>query len=581
MMKVENQRLKDFLLDSDLIEKEKIEQAFVEAEKESKNLADFLLEKDLIQEVDLQKLIAYILGVPFVELEKNIIDPEILQIIPEPIAKKYTIVAFERKGRDLKVAMLHPEDLQTIDFIAKKSGLKITACFTTKKSIQFALRQYEKSLEAEFGDLINKDSEQITQDEEDTDLEKVAQDMPVVRIVDTLLKHAIIQQASDIHIEPTEKEVVVRYRIDGILHDAMNLPRKVMQGIVARIKVLADLKLDEHRLPQDGRFKIQNQEYKISFRISILPVFDGEKVVMRLLDESSKGLTLEDVGFFDRDLEVMHRVIRKPNGIILVTGPTGSGKTTTLYTVMDILNSSEVNISTVEDPVEYRMQRINQTQVNAKIGMTFASALRALLRQDPDIIMVGEIRDEETMEIALHAAMTGHLVLSTLHTNSASASIPRLLDMGAEPFLVASTINGIVAQRLVRKLCPDCRKPRILSEKEIATMKKSMDMDSILSYIQKSLRETKKEVRTWEDVELFSPVGCDRCGPSGFKGRLGVFEVLEMTNDLRKKISEQATSNIIEDVSRREGMHTMVEDGMLKAARGLTSIEEILRVTQE
>ncbi|NCU41588.1 MAG: hypothetical protein EOM19_02580 [Candidatus Moranbacteria bacterium] len=580
-MKVENQRLKDFLLDSDLIEKEKIEQAFVEAEKESKNLADFLLEKELIQEIDLQKLIAYILGVPFVELEKNIIDPEILQIIPEPIAKKYTIVAFERNGRDLKVAMLHPEDLQTIDFIAKKSGLKIIACFTTKKSIQFALRQYEKSLEAEFGDLINKDSEQITQDEEGADLEKVAQDMPVVRIVDTLLKHAIIQQASDIHIEPTEKEVVVRYRIDGILHDAMNLPRKVMQGIVARIKVLADLKLDEHRLPQDGRFKIQNQEYKISFRISILPVFDGEKVVMRLLDESSKGLTLEDVGFFDRDLEVMHRVIRKPNGIILVTGPTGSGKTTTLYTVMDILNSSEVNISTVEDPVEYRMQRINQTQVNAKIGMTFASALRALLRQDPDIIMVGEIRDEETMEIALHAAMTGHLVLSTLHTNSASASIPRLLDMGAEPFLVASTINGIVAQRLVRKLCPDCRKPRILSEKEISTMKKSMDMDSIFLYIQKSLRETKKELQKWEDVELFSPVGCDRCGPSGFKGRLGVFEVLEMTNDLRKKISEQATSNIIEDVSRREGMHTMVEDGMLKAARGLTSIEEILRVTQE
>ncbi len=581
MMKVENQRLKDFLLDSDLIEKEKVEASFLEVEKNGKNLADFLLEKEFIQEVDLQKLIAYILGVPFVELEKTIIDPDILQIIPEPIAKKYTIVAFERKGRDLKVAMLHPEDLQTIDFIAKKSGLKIIACFTTKKSIQFALRQYQKSLEAEFGDIINKDSEKITQDEEDADLEKVAQDMPVVRIVDTLLKHAIIQQASDIHIEPTEKEVVVRYRIDGILHDAMNLPRKVIQGIVARIKVLADLKLDEHRLPQDGRFKIQNQEYKISFRVSILPVFDGEKVVMRLLDESSKGLTLEDVGFFDRDLEVMHRAIRKPNGIILVTGPTGSGKTTTLYTVMDILNSPEVNISTVEDPVEYRMQRINQTQVNAKIGMTFASALRALLRQDPDIIMVGEIRDEETMEIALHAAMTGHLVLSTLHTNSASASIPRLLDMGAEPFLVASTINAIVAQRLVRKLCPDCRKPRILSEKELATMKKSMDMDSILLYIQKSLREVKKEIQIWDDVELFSPVGCDRCGNSGYKGRLGIFEVLEMTNDLRKKISEQATSNVIEDLSRREGMHTMIEDGMLKASRGLTSIEEILRVTQE
>ena len=580
MMKVENQRLRDFLSDLNIIEQKDLDVVFQEAEKDKKDFSQLLLEKKLIQEMELRKLIAHILGVPFVELEKSAINPDVLQIIPQPIAKKYNIVAFEKNGHELKVAMLHPEDLQTIDFIAKKSGLKIVACFTTDKSIKSVLQQYEKSLKAEFGDIIQDDSERIREDEEEIDLKKVAQDIPVVRIVDTLLKHAIIQQASDIHIEPTEKEVVVRYRIDGILHDAMNLPKKVMQGIVARIKVLSDLKLDEHRLPQDGRFKIQTDEYKIAFRVNVLPVFDGEKVVMRLLDETSKGLTLEAIGFLGRDLEVMHRLIHKPNGIILVTGPTGSGKTTTLYTVMDILNSPEVNVSTVEDPVEYRMQRINQTQVNAKIGMTFAAALRALLRQDPDIIMVGEIRDEETMEIALHAAMTGHLVLSTLHTNSAAASIPRLLDMGAEPFLVASTINGIIAQRLVRKLCPDCRKERRLSPKEKESMQKTMDLAVIYKHLQASVQGG-NVLNGIEDITFYTPGGCDQCGGSGFKGRLGIFEVLEISDVIRKRIAERATAQVIEDVSREEGMHVMVEDGMLKAAQGLTSIEEILRVTQE
>jgi len=577
-MKIENKRLRDFLLDSDLIPKTKIEEVYKEAEEQGESLSEALLEKELISEVELQKLIAYICGIPFVDLEKSVIDPDILQIIPEPIAKKYHIVAFEREGKNLKVAMLHPEDLQTIDFIAKKSGMKIVPCFSTKKSIESVLRQYEKSLKAEFGDIIDEDSGRITEDDEGSDLEKVAQDIPVVRIVDTLLKHAIIQQASDIHIEPTEKDVIVRYRIDGILHDAMNLPKKVLQGIVARIKVLADLKLDEHRLPQDGRFKIETDEYKIAFRVSILPVFDGEKVVMRLLDESSKGLTLEAIGFTGRDLEAMHRLIHRPNGILLVTGPTGSGKTTTLYTAMDILNSADVNISTVEDPVEYRMERINQTQVNAKIGMTFASALRALLRQDPDIIMVGEIRDEETMEIALHAAMTGHLVLSTLHTNSAAAAVPRLLDMGAEPFLVASTVNGILAQRLVRKLCTDCRKKRTLSAKEEKSFQKTLDADRAVAYIGEMLG---KKYTSLSEIEFFSPGGCERCGDTGFKGRLGIFEVLEMSDAIRKNITEQATAEEIQETSRNEGMHVMAEDGILKAAQGLTSIEEVLRVTQE
>ena len=412
------------------------------------------------------------MGVPFVDLTKESINPDILQIVPEPIARKYQIVSFERGEKELKVAMVNPEDIQTIDFIRKKTGLKIISCLTSEESIEAALKQYSQSLQAEFGDIINKNSAEVSQFEEG-DLEKIAQGLPIIRIVDTLIKHAIIQSASDIHIEPDEKEIRVRYRIDGILHDAMTLPKQVRDGIIARIKVLSNLKLDEHRVPQDGRFKIEKEGIKISFRVSILPIFDGEKVVMRLLDESSKGLTLETIGMMGAGLEIIHREIKRPNGMILVTGPTGSGKTTTLYTVMDILNTPDVNISTVEDPVEYRMHKINQTQIYPKVGLTFAAGLRSLLRQDPDIIMVGEIRDKETMEMAIHAAMTGHLVLSTLHTNSAAGTLPRLIDMGAEPFLVASTVNAIIAQRLVRKLCSDCKKEYIMDEKELKTLKEN------------------------------------------------------------------------------------------------------------
>jgi type IV pilus assembly protein PilB len=455
-MRITDDQLKLFLLDSNLVSKEQLDGAVAEATKQQKKLGEILLEIKLIDEAGLQKVYAYVLGIPFVDLTKETIPLETLQIVPEPIARKYSIVSFEKQGTNLKVAMLNPEDLQTIDFIKKKSGLKIIPCLTTKESIQATLKHYEKSLKAEFGDMLEITAEN-PKEGEDGNLEKIASDLPVVRIVDTLLKHAILQSASDIHIEPSDKEVLVRYRIDGVLHDAMTLPKDAAAGIVARIKVLSNLKLDEHRQPQDGRFKIEKDDYKISFRVSMLPVFDGEKIVMRLLDESAKGLTLEKMGLVGESLEVVHREIKKPNGIILVTGPTGSGKTTTLYTVMDILNTSEVNISTVEDPVEYRMPRVNQTQINPKVGMTFAAALRSLLRQDPDILMVGEIRDEETLEIALHAAMTGHLVLSTLHTNSAAATLPRMLDMGAEPFLIASTVNVIVAQRLARKLCQECK----------------------------------------------------------------------------------------------------------------------------
>lgn len=589
-MKIQDKQLYEFLQGADFLKKEDLKVSWDTSQKEGIPLGEVLLKSGLIQDTKLRKIYSLILGIPFVSLEKNEIPVNILQIIPAPIAKKYNIVAFEKEKDNLKVAMLNPDDLQTIDFIQKKTGLRIIPCLTSQESITEILKQYEKSLQAEFGDLIDQDAESLSesaksdQTEEEGDvksLEKVAEDVPVIRIVDTLLKHAILQQASDIHIEPTEREVIVRYRIDGVLHDAMSLPRSVQQGIVARIKVLSNLKLDEHRLPQDGRFKIETEEYKISFRVSILPVFDGEKIVMRLLDESSKGLTLEKIGFEGRDLEVMHREVKKPNGMILVTGPTGSGKTTTLYTVVDILNTPEVNISTVEDPVEYRMQRINQTQVVSKIGMTFAAALRSLLRQDPDIIMVGEIRDGETMEIAMHAAMTGHLVLSTLHTNSAVATIPRMLDMGAEPFLVASTLNVIIAQRLVRRLCPDCRKAYVLTSEELKTLEESFNMKEILSVLQRSSVSKQKKIQSWEDVSFYRAQGCSRCNNEGYRGRNGVFEVMEMDDVIRKMIVEKASSEDIELESRKAGMHTMIEDGMIKAALGVTSIEEIMRVTKE
>ncbi len=581
-MHITNEQLKLFLTDSSLIGEEEVAAAFGEAEREGELLGPLLLRKELISEAELQKVYAYVLGIPFVDLTKENIPLDILQIVPEPIARKYNIVSFERNGKNLKVAMLDPEDLQTIDFIKKKSGYTIVPCLTTKESIQTAIHHYEKSLKAEFGDLMTV-VEESPEEENDGNLEKMASDLPVVRIVDTLLKHAILQSASDIHIEPAEKEVIVRYRIDGVLHDAMTLPKDAAAGIVARIKVLSNLKLDEHRSPQDGRFKIEKEDYKISFRVSILPVFDGEKIVMRLLDESSKGLTLEKMGVRGAALETVHREIKKPNGIILVTGPTGSGKTTTLYTILDILNTPEVNVSTVEDPVEYRMPRVNQTQINPKVGMTFAAALRSLLRQDPDILMVGEIRDQETLEIALHAAMTGHLVLSTLHTNSAAATLPRMLDMGAEPFLIASTVNVIVAQRLVRRLCPECRTEYRLDEKEVISLGKSIDMESVLSAMRADpeIGKLLGEVKAFGDIPFFKPGGCERCGSEGYKGRLGVYEVLPMDEGVRKLVTRSGTTEEIDETARENGMLSMIEDGFVKAAQGLTTIEEVLRVTKE
>ena len=586
-MHIEPKQLKAFLLDSGLVSDADITNAEQEAKTKEIRLEDALISLGKINEEDLTRLKAYILGVPFVNLAEEKVTPETLLVIPEPIAKSHNIVAFKKTGNTLEVAMLDPEDLETIDFIKKKANLKILPRLTNSKSIKYVLAQYQKSLEAEFGDIINikGDGEALTASVRETDtepgsvedLKKIAEDLPVVRIVDTLIRHAILQRASDIHIEPMEKEVTVRYRIDGILRDAMVLPRQVAAGIVARIKVLANLKLDEHRLPQDGRFKIDTSDYRISFRISILPVFDGEKVVMRLLPEDTKAFTLEELGFHGTQLEVLYKAIKKPVGMILATGPTGSGKTTTLYTILNILNTPDVNISTIEDPIEYRMPRVNQTQVRPEIGFTFANCLRSLVRQDPDIIMVGEIRDEETAGLAINAALTGHQVLSTLHTNSAAGALPRLLDMKVEPFLIASTVNAMIGQRLVRRLCKD-REEYHLSDAEHKELAKSVDLERVLVALKtEKILEPKATIK---DILFYRPKPSGDC-PDGYSNRIGIHEILPMTQTIKTLLMQRATSDEIEVQAKKEGMINMLEDGIIKCAQGITTIEEVLRVINE
>ena len=581
-MKVEEQQLKAFILDAGLVTKDQFEKAQKRAKKKKQKAEDVLVSEGLIKQVELVKLKAYILGIPFMSLEKEEIPPEVLKIIPEPIARSHNIIAFKKRGNNLEVAMLDPEDLKTIEFIKKKANLKILPRLTTEESIKNALRQYQETLEAEFGGIIKKEVKGIKHVKEkeageEEDLSRVAEELPVIRIVDTLLKHAILQKASDIHIEPAEKEVIVRYRIDGILRDAMVLPKAVSLGVVARVKVLSNLKLDEHRLPQDGRFKVETEDYKYSIRVSILPTFDGEKIVMRLLSEKAKSISLEELGLRGEALERVHYGLKRPVGIILVTGPTGSGKTTTLYSMMEILNTPEVNISTIEDPIEYRMLRVNQTQVNQKIGLTFANGLRSLVRQDPDIVMVGEIRDNETAGLAINAALTGHLVLSTLHTMNAAGAVSRLVDMKAEPFLISSTLSVIIAQRLVRRLCSS-KKKYILKEPELRNLSKYCDLDRILAI----LKEEKivKPKATFRDIEFYRPEP-SRESPDGYSGRIGIYEVLKATEGIKDLITKNATADEISAQAQREGMITIFEDGFIKAVQGLTSIEEILRVIAE
>ena len=575
-MQVGIKQLKEFLLDAGLVKKEQFNKVLKEAKKTEKEIGDLLVSEGFIEEEELIKTKAYILGIPFVNLQKERISSEILKIIPESIARSHNIVAFRKRENALEVAMINPRDLQMIDFIKKKAGLKILPRLTDSKSINNALKQYRQSLKAEFGAIIKKERRD-TEKEKSKKLEDIAFEAPVIKIVNALIKHAILDRASDVHIEPLKKEVVVRYRIDGILHDAMTLPKNLNQGIVARIKVLSNLKLDEHRLPQDGRFKFEDEKYKYSIRVSILPIFDGEKIVMRLLPESGRAFDLMELGLSGESFENVRTNLRKPTGMILITGPTGCGKTTTLYSMLEILNTPEINISTVEDPIEYQIPRINQIQVRPKIGLSFASGLRALVRQDPDIIMVGEIRDGETAGLAINAALTGHLVLSTLHTTSAGGAIPRLIDMGAEPFLISSTLNVIIAQRLVRKLYEKNEKYKFDLE-QIEELKKYCDLKRIMEILRES--GLAKKSQNIEDINFYHPKKTRNC-IDGYKGRIGIFEVLPVTESIKELIVKKVPSDKIQAQAQKEGMRTMIEDGFVKAVQGLTTIEEVLRVVIE
>ena len=575
---LEEKSLLKAILEGELVAKKEAEEAQDEAKKARKSLESVLIEKNLVTEDQMAELKAKLMGNKFVKLKNLTIRKDILNIISEPIASSHQLIAFDKNEKKLKVATLDPDDLQTFEFIHKQTGLEIEVYLTTPTDLREVLKQYHKSLKAEFEDIAKVD--QAVGVEDDSQLKELAQDLPIIRIVDTLLEYAIFEGASDIHIEPTEKEVIVRYRIDGILRDVMTLPKKTQSGIVARIKILANLKLDEHRLPQDGRFKIMNDDYRISFRVSIIPVFDGEKIVMRLLNESAQVLTLEQLGFASSALELVQANIKKPHGMILVTGPTGSGKTTTLYTIMNILNTPNVNIVTIEDPIEYRMPRINQSQVSPKIGYTFASGLRAFLRQDPNIIMVGEIRDNETAEIAVNAAMTGHLVLSTLHTNDAPTAFPRLQDMQIPSFLIASTTNVVIAQRLARKICQNCKEEYELSMDTMKELEKQYDLSAIIDlFVKEKLVTSAKQA--FKNITFWRGKGCKQCNNDGYRGRVGIYEVLSMSEGVQELVLKHASAEEIKAQAVKEGMLTMLQDGFLKAKRGVTTIDELLRVTKE
>lgn len=547
------------------------------AKKLDKELEEYLSHEGIIDEIKLYTEAAKIMEVPFIEIKGKEIKKETLNLVPAPIAQTHNIIAFDKSSSEIKLATLDPQDIQTIEFLHRKTGLTPKVYLTNPEGIKDAIRRYHADLESDVA------ITQLASGEEaaEGDLKKAAEELPIINIVNSILEHAVYEGASDIHIEPTEKAVTVRYRVDGILHNVMSLPKTVKSGIIARIKILSNLKIDEHMKPQDGRFKIKIQDEKLAFRVSIIPVYDGEKIVMRILHEGQKPLTLDQLGFLPKAKKLVEQSISKPHGTIMVTGPTGSGKTTTLYSILGILNKPDVNISTIEDPIEYHVDGINQSQINPKADFTFASGLRAFLRQDPDIIMVGEIRDQETAEIAIHAAMTGHLVLSTLHTNDAPTTIPRLLDMGVPPFLVAFTTNIIVAQRLVRKICEKCKKEFHLEKKAIVELQKSTDVKKMSTLFKNHDIKMGKGEKNLQTMSFYRGEGCRHCGKTGYKGRMGIYEVMEIDETMIKKINERASAAEIKDHARKNDMVTMLEDGLVKAKQGITTIEEILRVTKE
>lgn len=562
---ISEEQLKQILIANSFVDAPTFEAAVEQAKRSHRPLEEYVVDQGFVDDLKLGVLIADSYGMPFVNLREKILDNNIVRKIPEALARHKRLVLYDLRDGKGYLATAQPQDPETLNAISRSIETPLEIALTTDRAISEALRYYQRGLHEEFEEMLRKDVKEAGKKANDSAIEEV----PIIRIVDTIIKYAYQTIASDIHFEPFDKEVAVRFRVDGVLQDVVPITKEIYKLIVARVKVLARLRTDEHFAAQDGKIRIDVGEEELDVRVSVLPTVYGEKIVMRLLSKKGSRYTLEDLGFGKEDYKKMREAIMRPHGMILSTGPTGSGKTTTLYAILKTLNTREVNITTIEDPVEYLMDGVNQVQINTQTNLTFADGLRSILRQDPDIVMVGEIRDDETAAIAVNAALTGHLVLSTLHTNDAPTTLPRLLDMGVEPFLVASSVNVAVGQRLVRRICQQCVMSVPFPENQREMMSKMLPSNSIVQ------EDIKKRSR------VFQGKGCPVCNGSGFKGRVGVYEVLVMDEEIKRLVVEKASGEELKKVARAKGMTTMLEDGAAKVFQGVTTFDEVLRVAQD
>ena len=561
---ISQKELKDILIKAKVIKASGWKDAESNAHRRRRGVEEVLIERGFFNIRYLFELIGDSIKIPFVNLRKRKLEPEILAELDEKTVRLAKAIPFDVEGKNMKVAFVNPKDKANISLVKKATKNKVEVFMTSYKNYLYASRLYQKDIQEELNKILNNKILKV--DGKPTEVE-----VPVIKIIDAILESAMFEQTSDIHIEALPDAVVVRFRVDGDLHDRVELPASIHDALVARIKILSNLRIDEHRVPQDGRFSFKVEDEEESVRVSVIPAFYGEKVVMRLMTDDAQNLTLEELGFTEKNAEIMTRQLKKPFGMILVVGPTGSGKTTTLYSILNILNTEEVNICTIEDPIEYGVHRVNQTQTNQKAGYTFAAGLRALLRQDPDIIMIGEIRDNETAQISVRAGLTGHLVLSTLHTNNASGAPPRLLDMDVEPFLVASTLNAVVAQRLVRKICLNCIESFHLSKDQLKSLSKEFDLEIMLQRF-KDLKVIEDDIKSFGELTFYKGKGCTRCNNSGYDKRVAVMEVLDNIPEVQECIVRNASSSEISKAAMGKGMVSIFEDGIQKALLGVTTI---------
>lgn len=589
MLSVESQhRIEELLLEGKLMSEADLETAKVDALKASKPLIAYIAEKNLVGEEDLTRISAQAMGVPYVNLNAISVPVEITSLLAKQTAENYLAVPFGIQQGRLAVGMLDPTNIQAVDFLSRKMGRTITVYLASRGSIDNVLGQFHSDVAADVAsamDIAKVDDHPKVEAKTAKEMANLVQDAPITRALNAILDYAAKSRASDIHVEPREHELKIRYRIDGILQETMTLPKNIEPALISRIKIMSNLRIDEHRIPQDGQFQISSSGREIDLRIAISPVVWGEQVVIRLLDKSGTVLTLEALGFRGRAFRHISEGIHKPHGMTLSTGPTGSGKSTSLYAIVQELKDVSINIVTLEDPVEYKMDGINQIQVNSDVGLTFASGLRSILRQDPNVVLVGEIRDKETADLAVQAALTGHVVLSTIHTNSAAGVLPRMLDMGIEPFLIASTINTVIGQRLVRRLCDKCKAP--FETNEAQTKSVLTTMGNILPKSKGEVEKVKKDVgydivptSDQKSFKMYKAVGCNECS-KGYKGRMGIYEVFTMTPDMEKLLLTHSTTTEVQIQAIKEGMLTMKQDGYLKALNSMTTLEEVARVAAD